>query len=368
MRINPFQAVYPDFNYISSTDTFFSTVKEDYPEYKKSGFFQKNAHEALYIYQIATPDRNFTGLIACSDIDDYLSGKIKIHENTLDSKEQKQLNLLVGRKAMVKPVLLTYPEVKSISRLIQQIIKKEECFFSCNVPGEKQKHYIWEVADGQTIQKFQQLFNKDIHIAYIADGHHRSSATALLHKRFRKKKKYRCDQLLTVFFPMTELEIHDYNRVVEALDDCTPTTFMARLSQVFNITPLRKPAKPKAKHELTFWIDKEWYRLTWRKSVLKEYRKKKVLLDATMLDEKVLCDILGVVDVRTDKRLTYVEGPKGLAGFRKELLKTSNRVGFCLYPIDISDIVQIADMRKTMPPKSTWFEPRIKNGMIVAEI
>ncbi len=368
MRINPFQAVYPDFNYVASTDAFFSTVKEDYPEYKKSGFFQKASQEAFYLYQIITPVRSFTGMIVCSDIRDYINGKIKKHENTLAAKEQQQLNLLVSRKAMVKPVLLTYPDVKSISKIINNYINKNPSFFSCEMPDTKEKHVVWEVSDGQLIQKLQQLFADEVSSAYIADGHHRCSSSALFYQRTRKKKKVRCDQLLSVYFPISELEIHDYNRVVEALEDCSPTLFMAQLSRLFQITPLDKPAKPQVKNELTFCINREWYRLQWKTSVLKEYFKKKVLLDAFMLDEKVMRDILGIEDIRIDKRMAYVEGPKGLDGIRRLMNKNNNYVAFCLYPIDIKDVIKISDAKMTMPPKSTWFEPRIKNGMIVVEI
>ncbi|MFT4664564.1 MAG: hypothetical protein ACI8YQ_004680 [Polaribacter sp.] len=368
MRINPFQAIYPDFNYVASTDTFFSTVKADYVEYKKSGFFQKTAQEAFYVYQIRVPERTFTGLIVCSDIRDYISGKVKKHENTLAPKEQQQLNLLISRKAMVKPILITYPEVRGISKILQNFIKESKAFFSCELEGKDESHHVWELSDGKLIQELQELFKKDVPVSYIADGHHRCSATALLYERTKKKKKIFGEQLLSAYFPVTELEIHDYNRVVDALEDCSPTQFMAKLSKVFDITPLKEPAKPSQKHELTFCINKEWYRLTFRKAILKEYKKAKVLLDANMLDEKVMRDVLGIIDIRTDKRMTYVEGPKGIEGVRLESNKSATRIGFCLYPVHISDIVKVADLGKTMPPKSTWFEPRIKNGLIVGEL
>ncbi|MFK7806656.1 MAG: DUF1015 family protein [Saprospiraceae bacterium] len=368
MRINPFQAVYPDFNYVASADAFFSTVKQDYAEYKKSGFFQKTAQEALYVYQIVKPERTFTGLIACSDIRDYTTGKIKKHENTLAPKKQRQLNLLIGRKAMVKPILITYPEVRSISKILESYVKKSKPFFSCEMEGADETHYIWELSEGKTIQKLQNLFAKEVAVSYIADGHHRCAATALLYERTRKKKKVFCEQLLSAYFPVTELEIHDYNRVVDALGEFSPTKLMAKLSRVFDITPLRDPAKPSQKHEMTFCIHKEWYRLNFRKAILKEYQKAKVLLDANMLDEKVMRDILGIIDIRTDKRMSYVEGPQGIEGVLRETNKSPTKIGFCLYPVHISDVIKVAASGKTMPPKSTWFEPRIKNGMIVSEL
>ena len=367
MRINPFQAVYPNFDYVASTDTFFATVKTEYSGYRKSGFFHKTPQEGLFLYQIVTKKRTFTGLITCNDIRDYTEGKIKKHENTLTSKEQQQLNLLVSRKAMVKPVLLTYPDVKPLAKLFNNHIKKNKPFYSCEIPGEKQTHYVWEITDGALIRKIQILFKEEIPVSYIADGHHRISTTSLLYKRFKKKGVKKYDQLLSIYFPASELEVHDYNRVVEGLEDCTPTLFMVRMGQLFNIEVLDKPEKPKHKHEITLFINREWYKLTWKKSVLKEYRKKKADLDATMLDEKVLFDILGIKDVRTDRRITYVEGPKGIEAVRSQVIKSRYRIGFCLYPVDLEDLMKIADANKTMPPKSTWFEPRVKNGLIVLE-
>jgi len=367
MRINPFQAVYPNFDYVASTDTFFNTVKVEYSGYRKSGFFHKTSQEGMYIYQIVNPKRSFTGLITCSDIRDYLDGKIKKHEKTLTSKEQQQLNLLISREAMVKPVLLTYPGVKSINKIINSYIKKNKPFYGCEISGEEQKHKVWEITDGAIIQKLQGLFKTEVPASYIADGHHRTSTSALLYSRMKKKGIKKYNQLLTIYFPVSELEVHDYNRVVEGLEDCTPTMFMVRLGQLFNIEILKKPAKPQQKHTITLFINREWYKLTWKKSVLKEYQKKKAMLDANMLDEKVLRDILGIKNVRTDSRITYVEGPKGLDAVRSQVIKSRYRIGFCLYPVDLEDLMDVSDAGKTMPPKSTWFEPRVKNGMIVLE-
>jgi len=188
-----------------------------------------------------------------------------------------------------------------------------------------------------------------------------------LYERMKKKGNKKYDQLLAVYFPTSELEVHDYNRVVEGLEDCTPTMFMVRMGQIFDIEILDEPAKPENKHEITLFINREWYKLTWKKSVLKEYQKKKVLLDANMLDERVLRDILGITDVRTDNRISYVEGPKGVDAVRSQVIKSRYRIGFCLYPVELEDLMKIADSGKTMPPKSTWFEPRVKNGMIILE-
>ena len=370
MRIKPFQAVYPDFDFIASPDSFFGTVKQDYPEYSKNGFFKKTAQEAIYICQIKNKRRSYTGIITCTDILDYIDGKIKKHENTIAAKEQQQMHLLIARTAMVKPILICYPDVEEINTLIKKYIKSNEKFYSTTFETNQETHNFWEVNDGDTIQKLQELFEQKIPESYIADGHHRCAATALLHTRTQDKKNAKaCNELLSAYFPSSELEIHDFNRVVEAISNtCSLTHFMARLSLVCDIELMKKPAKPSKKHEMSLYINQEWYKIVWKKSVLKKYKKEKVNLDATLLDEKVLKEIIGIEDIRTDLRIKYIEGPKGIDDIVNRCNKNENRIAFFLYPVQLKDLMTIADDNKIMPPKSTWFEPRMKNGLLVKDI
>ena len=369
MRIKPFQAVYPNFNYIASPDSFFSNVKYDYPEYKRNGFFNKTAQEAIYIYRIQGPERSYTGLIACADINDYLEGHIKQHEDTLRDKEQQQMHLMIRRNAIVKPVLLTYYGVPEINELIAEYTAVYEPFYETEFSAEQCTHTFWEVHQGVAIQAFQNLFRTKVPHTYIADGHHRSSTVALMHER---QKAHRGDDkfglLLSAFFPMDELEVHDYNRVVEGLSDCSMTTFMAKLSHIFEIEILDGPARPSKKHDIVLFINREWFLLHWKAEVLKQHSHEDIVLDASLLDQRVLKDILGIADVRTDQRVKYVEGPKGLEEIRARSIKNENRVAFILYPVALSELIEVSDAGKSMPPKSTWFEPRIKNGLIVQEL
>ncbi len=368
MNLNPFQAVFPKLEYITSADHFFSTVKEDYPEYVLSGFFEKSSTAGLYVYQIKQKNRTFLGLIGCVDIEDYTSGNIIIHEKTLAAKEQQQIHLLLKRGAQVKPILLTHPRIDNLDDLLRELTKTKTPYYEVDFDLEKERHTFWEILDGTTIQKIQALFKKEIPQSYIADGHHRSSATALMNDRTKadnEEKSY--DQILCAFFPTSELEIYDFNRVIEGLGEVSPTYFMARLSQLFDIEELVVPRKPLKKHELTLFINKEWYQLTWRKEVLEEYQKEPVILDVQLLNEKVLKGILNIEDVRMDLRVKYVEGPQGLEGIKGKTLKNEQRIGFCLYPVDMEDFIKISDVGSTLPPKSTWFEPRIRNGLIVKD-
>ncbi|MEM6963650.1 MAG: DUF1015 family protein [Bacteroidota bacterium] len=369
MIIRPFQAVYPNTDYIASSDSFFGTVKEEYIAYRKSGFFNKASQESIYIYHIQTPHRTHTGIIASADINDYLDKKIKKHENTLAATEQRQMYLLMNRKAIVKPVLLIHPKVKKLSNMLHTIMQESVPFYTIHFESEDQHHTLWEVADGNRIEKIQQLFAKKIPETYIADGHHRCAASALLYTRTKKKKKANpFENLLTAFFAEDQLEIYDYNRVVDASGDVTLTQFMAQLSQVFEITIVDTPMKPQQKHEIVMFLNKEWFLLKWRKAVLDKYKDQEILLDSRLLDIYVLKNILGIADVKTDTRIKYVSGTEGLEAIRTKTLKSESRVGFCLYPAQMSDLLTTADQGGVMPPKSTWFEPRMKNGLIVQEI
>ena len=367
MTIRPFQAIYPNTDFIASNDSFFGTVKEEYVAYKKSGFFNKASQESFYIYQIKNPSSTHTGLVASSDIREYLEGNIKKHEHTLPATEQRQMYLMMNRKAIVKPVLLIHPKVKKLSHLYESYIKDHEPFYTIHFEKENQKHLLWKVSDGNLIEKFQQIFNKQIPKTYIADGHHRSAASALLYSRWKNDiNPY--EDLLTVFFSEDQLEIYDYNRIIDASGDLTLTQLMAKLSQLFDFEILEKPSKPKQKHEIVMFLNKEWFLLKWKPSILEKYKNQSIVLDASLLDEHVLKDIFEITDVKTDTRIKYVSGKDGIEPFRNKTLKSEARVGFCLYPTQMSDMLTIANEDGVMPPKSTWFEPRMRNGLIVQDL
>lgn len=364
MNLRPFQAVFPRTDYITSSEHFFSTVKEDYNEFEESGFFEKSPREGFYVYQIRQGEQYFTGLVACTDINDYNEGKILKHEKTLSAKEQQQIHLLLKRKAQVKPILLTYPKNERISDLLKSQIENQKATVEINFEQLDETHRFWAITDGKMLQKIREMFKKEVPYIYIADGHHRTSATALMYDRTGGES---FKSVLCAFFETTELQIFDFNRVIEGLNEVSPTWFMAKMSQLFDIQELSVPTKPSKKHEITLFVNKEWYKLTWRKEVLETYKNEPVLLDVMLLNEKVLTDILGIEDVRTDLRVKYIEGPKGVDGVKGKTIKSEGRIGFCLYPVDMSDFIKISDLGKTLPPKSTWFEPRIKNGLIVKE-
>ena len=368
MRIKPFMAVYPNFDYITSVDAFFDTVKVDYPEYRQSGFFHNANKEALYVYEITREGRTHTGLLASVDIEEYINGNIIKHENTIAAKEQQQMHLMISRNAIVKPILLTHPNVEPLDIIMAQQKKPNQLFLETKFEATQEIHKIWQLADPEVISSIQDIFKNKIPQTFIADGHHRCSTTSIVYERMKAKGKGEYYQnLFIAYFPNSQLEVHDYNRVVEGLNESSLTQFMARLSAICNIKLLEEPRKPERKHEMTMFINREWYAIDWRNRVLEKYKDEPVILDANLLDHLVFEDILGIEDIRNDQRIKYVDGPKGIDAVRTRVLRNENRLGFCLYPVALEDIMTIASCNKVMPPKSTWFEPRIKNGIMALE-
>ncbi len=369
MKIIPFAASLPKLKLIASADSFFGTVKYDYPLYRQNGFFEKHTHTSIFVYRIRGSSGKHIGILACADIDDYLDGKILKHENTLAAKEQEMINLLIQRKAMVKPVMLAHKPHKNLSEIYKKVIQEQDPAMTLVFENLDEVHELWDVKDEATIRSIQDIFEADIEQLYIADGHHRTSTNAYLYQNLKDAKEaVSFKKLLSGFFAFDQYSIYDYNRCVEALTNITPSHFVAQLSKYFDIEILKVPGLPSQKHQITMVMRREWYLLTWRKKVLKEYKDEDVLLDAALLDEKVFKKILGIADTRSDSRINYISGRKGIPGVLKYVLKDEVNVGFFIQAVTMEEVVKVADLGKVMPPKSTWFEPRAKNGIVVKDV
>ncbi len=364
--IKPFQAIRPDLDLITSPDVFFGEVKKNYPEFYKGGFFHKLSSEGIYIYHMKSKGKTRTGITCRMPVKEINNGKVIKHENTLAAKEQKMMLLTLERNAMVKPVLLTYPEVDEIKELIHSYRKKLKPVFEVEFEAEEEIHQIYAITDGKSLLKLQQLFERKVPHTYVADGHHRLATSTLMQKRAKKKNgpNDTYNFFLCSLFSTNELEIHDYNRIVE-FDNFSPMVLMALLSRKFNVQLLAEPRKPKGKHELVMAQGDEWFSLKWRPKVLKKYDSTIGLLDVNLLNNEVLSNIFSVEDISTDKRVKYVEGPVGIKGIEEQLGGMENRAAFILPSLTWDEFIEITDTGATLPPKSTWFEPRMKNGVIV---
>lgn len=363
MKISPFISIYPDLSIIASTDAFFETVKEKYPEYNREGFFLDCNDPSLFVYKIVSPTGNYLGIITATDINELLEEHILKHEKTLATKEQYMMELMLERHAQIKPVLLGYPEVPEFNRLKEKIIKGDP-FLRIHFKESDEYHTLWKVVNPEIITEIKDIFRKNIPKAYIADGHHRSTTCAIIRKNKLVQGEDVLDHLLTIYFPFSDLKIYDYNKVIDLGASVTPVRLMAELSLYFKVKATKSSFDRNKKHQLMMYLDMAWYKLEWKKSVFKKYGDNKDVLDSYLFNEIVLNKILGIIELRTDNRVQSISGTLGKKGVKNEVVQLRNAVGFMIPAIKVEELIDTADAKDFLPPKSTWFEPRIKNGVI----
>ncbi len=368
MNVTPFKAVYPKVDLITSPKSFFASIKYQYREYRASGVYSKSEDEAYYIYQIRTDFGTHTGLICATAVEDLNQKKILAHEGTLAVKEQQMMHLLLKRKALVKPVLLGYYPKDNLHELLMERTKMQEPLVHIVFDNNEEEHKLWAVNDAALKKQIFESFSK-LDKAYIGDGHHRSTTVSLLNSSKdlgADAEQYK--NLLTAYFPFDQLDIWDFNRVVDIGDIMSSSAFMARLSRYFKISPLKTYGKPKSKHETTFLIDGKWYRMRWKKKYIKKNNGDKIVLDSALINEYVFNHILGIEDVRTDTRIKYYGGTEPIQKLIRQTKKFKNGVGLCIYPVSVEELTTVADNYTMLPPKSTWFLPRLKSGIVAKDL
>jgi len=364
MKLKPLRACYPDFVKVESADIFCDEAKNLYQQYVADGLYKKVPQAAFFVYQIQSITGEHTGVVALNEVEDFFDGKVKKHEATLGEREKQQMELFLRWEAVLKPVLLTYPAVPSISAWLNGYVQKSKPLFVAKFKQGKVLHRVWAVTNEQAIVELQDLFTQHVKSTYIADGHHRTSTMAMLHELRDAHPTFDFDHLFCAFFATDQLDILDYNRAAEIPKGMSAAQFMAHIAKVFNIEMLETARRPADKHEIVMCLRKEWYSLHWRPEIVQGLDEQNALLDATLLNERVLGNILGIHDVRSDTRVTYIDGSKGLEGLRKAA-DNRNKVGFALYPVYFADMMFLADAGEILPPKSTYFEPRLKSGVLV---
>lgn len=365
MRIKAFKALYPDMNLVPSPDSFFGVMKQEFPHYLKNSFFKRTSTASIFLYEIKEPTITSTGIIVSTSVKDIKDNNILKHEKTLAKREQQMLDLALQRNAMIKPVLLAHKHINELDD-IYKACKKEKAFFTIHFADENSDHTVWQISDKSKIQEINKIFKEQIKKSYIADGHHRVS-TGILLNGTRKNTQAEFGDLLSIYFSFNNLKIYDYNRVISILKEISPVRLMAELSTYFKIKTLKHIRKPSVKHEITMIIGNECYSLVWKSKYLIDLEGDEVILDARLLNEFVFTQMMKVKDVRNDNRILYVGGNEGIDGMKQNLLRDDYAVGFMLFPISEAELRQVADKDSTLPPKSTWFEPRIKNAIISQE-
>lgn len=337
----------------------------------EKGDFIKDEGKFFYIYEQTFKGRTQTGIVACASIDDYLSNVIKKHENTRADKEEDRIKHVYTCNAQTGPIFLCYRKNKLISELVDRVKELDEPVYDF-VSEDGVANRIFIISDEDEINTISRVFTT-IKSVYIADGHHRcaSAVKVGLKKREEREKegklrgKLKSDYFLSVLFPDDELEIMDYNRVVKDLNGLTADEFMAKISEKFEVSKEETSVKPSNKGEFGMFLDGNWYRLNAHKDILKDDAVEG--LDVSILQNEVLGPILGIGDPKTDKRIDFVGGIRGLSELEKRC-ETDMKVAFSMYPTSLSELFEVADQEKLMPPKSTWFEPKLLSGLFIHDI
>lgn len=346
----------------------YNQAKTNLNKFCENKWLVQDETPCLYIYAQTMNGKTQYGLVGCAGVDDYMNGIIKKHELTRADKEEDRMKHVRITNANMEPVFFTYPAVAEIDSIIENIVKNQEPEYDfTSVDGFG--HHFWVIKDKQTIDTLTQLFEK-VPYTYVADGHHRTAAAALVGKEKKNNNpNHKGDEeynyFLAVHFPSNQLTIIDYNRVVKDLNGLTKDEFLKKLDQVFEIeekgSQIYKPARL---HEFSMYIDNKWYALTARQGTYNDDDPIGVL-DVTILSQLVLDQVLDIKDLRTSKRIDFVGGIRGLNELKKRVDSGEMAVAFALYPVSLDQLINIADTGNIMPPKTTWFEPKLRSGLVV---
>jgi uncharacterized protein (DUF1015 family) len=312
-----------------------------------------------YIYQLIMNGRSQTGLVCTSSIEDYFNDVIKKHEFTRPEKEQDRINHIKTTRAQTGNVFLACRDLQEVNEIVANWKQKNEPEYDFTADDGIQ-HTIWVIHNDEVIQTITQLFQSKMSATYIADGHHRAASAAKVSQQFTDSDaaKY----FLTTIFPASELAILDYNRVVKDLNGLSKEDLITKIKEKFSIQPASKAVKPSKLHEFGMYLDGQWYILEAKSGTFTD--DPIGILDVTILSNNILDNILGIRDQRTDKRIDFVGGIRGLSELEKRVNSGEMKIAFSLYPVTIEQLFDIADSGNVMPPKSTWFEPKLRDGLL----
>jgi len=341
---------------------------ENLKKLSSKGYLIKEQKASYYVYRLTMEGREQTGIVGCCDYQEYYDGRIKKHELTRTAKENDRVRHVEAQNANAEPVFFSYRGVQNINLLIEKIVTFEPVY---NFISEDEiKHELWIVDDDKDISLIEFEFNT-VPDLYVADGHHRTAAAA----RVGQKKKddnpnhngtEEYNFFMAVLFSDDQLKIYDYNRVIQDLNGKSPIDFISELEETFYITKLLEASPPHEKGLFSMYLENQWYSLKPKDRIFTE--NPKANLDVTFLSEKILSPILGIEDLRKDTRIDFVGGIRGLNELERRVDSKEMKVAFALFPVCMDELISIADAGEIMPPKTTWFEPKLRSGLFIHEL
>ena len=348
-------------------DVVYEKAKQNFDNMINEGIFLQDENEYFYIYELSTNNNTQTGLVVCTSIDEYINGKIKKHELTREDKEQDRIKHVDILNANTGPIFLAYKYNKNISDLINEWKKNNNCEYDF-ITDENTRQRVWIIDNNNIINNIRDMFNKYIDSLYIADGHHRNASAVKVGLKRREKNinytgKEEFNYYLSVLFPDNELSILDYNRVIKDFNGLSKKEFLAKLSEKFIIEEQKEAFKPSRPHIFGFYTDNTWYSLEAKNEIIKNDVINS--LDVAILQNEILLPILNIDDIRTSKRIDFVGGIRGLSELEKIVNSGEMVAAFSMYPTSMRELFSVADDNKIMPPKSTWFEPKLQSGIFI---
>lgn len=362
--------VKPEIDFAAGQDPYAPEIyekgKENFAQLMENGAFFQDDEPCLYIYRLTMNGKSQAGIVAAAAVDDYFNNVIKKHELTRPDKEADRKKHVHVSQMNAEPVFFAYPAVRALDELVAEIVRDEAEYDFTSADGIR--HELW-VVQGENVQKIIAEFDK-MPATYVADGHHRTAAAALVGKDMRDANPgYTGDEafnyFLAVHFPDDQLTIIDYNRVVKDLNGLSKEEFLGKIAKGFEVSLHGKETfKPSKLHEFGMYLDGQWYKLAAREGTYDDQDPIGVL-DVTILSEQILNPVLNIVDLRTDKRIDFVGGIRGLGELKKRVDSGEMQVAFALYSVSMQQLIDIADSGKIMPPKTTWFEPKLRSGLVV---
>lgn len=369
-----YHIIKPEIDFEPGTDEHdpkvYDKAVENFRKFQEKGWLVQDDKEKYYIYAQTMDGRTQYGFVVGAWVNDYTEGRIKKHELTRRDKEEDRMKHVRVNNANIEPVFFAFPDNETLEGIIRTVTSGEPEYDFIAPDGFG--HTLWTIDDDQTIARITEEFAK-IPNLYIADGHHRSAAAALVGaEKANQNPDHRGDEeynyFMAVAFPASHLKIIDYNRVVKDLNGLTPAEFLDKLQQNFDVEKKGKEIyTPSGLHNFALYLDGDWYSLTAKQGTYDD-KDPIGVLDVTVSSNLILRDILGITDLRSDKRIDFVGGIRGLGELQKRVDSGEMKMALALYPVTMDQLIAIADSGNIMPPKTTWFEPKLRSGLVIHKL
>lgn len=370
-----YHIIKPEIDFPVGTDEHdekvYQKAAENFEMFQQKGWLVQDEKENYYVYAQTMNGKTQYGLVVCAYVDDYMKGNIKKHELTRKDKEEDRMKHVRVNNANIEPVFFAYPHNDELNAIVQEVVKDTpEYDFVAELDGFG--HTFWLIEDEAKIKRITEIF-ATIPSLYIADGHHRSAAAALVgDEKRRQNPNHKGDEeynyFMAVCFPDDQLTIIDYNRVVKDLNGLTEEQFLEKIAKNFDVelkgTEIYTPAKL---HNFSMYLGGKWYSLTAKQGTYDD-KDPIGVLDVTVSSNLILDEILGIKDLRTDKRIDFVGGIRGLGELKRRVDSGEMKVALALYPVSMQQLIDIADTNNIMPPKTTWFEPKLRSGLVIHKL